>query len=531
MIEKPVRVRFAPSPTGPLHLGGVRTALFNYLFARKNNGTFILRIEDTDQNRFVPGAEEYILEALSWCGLQADEDVNRGGPHAPYRQSERSEIYRSYVQVLVERGHAYYAFDTPEELNVLRDKYQKEGGDQFQYNVKTRNQLRNSLTLSAVEVNRKIDLGEPYVIRIFIPENQELVFNDLIRGEVCVHTDNLDDKVLFKSDGLPTYHLANVVDDHLMEISHVIRGEEWLPSAPMHLLLYRFFGWEGSMPLFAHLPLILKPDGHGKLSKRDGDRLGFPVFPLKWTDPSTGDVSRGYREDGYLPEAFINMLALLGWNPGTEQELLTLEELIRIFSLERIHKAGSKFDPDKAKWFNHQYLTALPVESMAVMLVQLAVDSWQLAVGSEHNPITPSPHHLITDIDYAQRVVALIKDRITLIPDLLTNAHLFYFPPVSYDMQAKEKMWKAESPQIVSAFLTEARQLESWTSETIHQLVQDFTSRTSVKMGQLMMPLRLLIVGSNQGPGMMEIAGVIGKEDCLFRISVGLDRLFMPEYK
>ena len=383
MDNKPIRVRFAPSPTGPLHLGGIRTALFNYLFARQHKGTFIVRIEDTDQNRFVPGAEEYVLEALRWCGLEADEDVDRGGPYAPYRQSERSDIYRGYVQLLIDRGHAYYAFDTPAELDAIRNQYQKESREQFQYNIQTRNRLKNSLTIPEDDVVRKINKGESYVIRILIPENQEVVFHDLIRGEVSVHTDNLDDKVLFKSDGLPTYHLANVVDDYLMKISHVIRGEEWLPSAPMHQLLYRFFGWENEMPQFAHLPLILKPDGHGKLSKRDGDRLGFPVFPLQWKDPDTGDISRGYREDGYLPEAFINMLALLGWNPGTEQELFTREELISLFSLERIHKAGSKFDPDKATWFNHQYLVALPDEELAEMLVQLAVGSGQCAVGSE----------------------------------------------------------------------------------------------------------------------------------------------------
>ncbi len=517
MNEKPIRVRFAPSPTGPLHLGGIRTALYNYLFARKQNGTFILRIEDTDQNRFVPGAEEYILEALSWCGLETDEDINRGGPHAPYRQSERSEIYRSHVQLLIDRGHAYYAFDTPGELDALREQHQKEGREQFQYSVKTRNELNNSLTLPEDIVRQKIDCGDPFVIRILIPENQEVVFHDLIRGEVRVHTDNLDDKVLFKSDGLPTYHLANVVDDYLMKISHVIRGEEWLPSAPMHQLLYRFFGWENEMPQFAHLPLILKPDGHGKLSKRDGDRLGFPVFPLQWPDSLTGDGSRSYREDGYLPEAFINMLALLGWNPGTEQELYTLEELIDLFSLERIHKAGSKFDPDKAKWFNHQYLTALPDKTLAEMLVQLAVGSWQLAVGNRQLAT-----HQFTDLNYARRVVSLIKDRITLIPDLLENARLFYFPPETFDPQEKEKMWKADTSQIITAFLSEVQQLENWTSETIHQLVEDFTSRTGVKMGQLMMPLRLLIVGSNQGPGIMEIVEVIGKEDFLKRIETGL---------
>ena len=527
MNDQPIRVRFAPSPTGPLHLGGIRTALYNYLFARQHNGTFILRIEDTDQSRFIPGAEEYILEALRWCGLEADEDVNKGGPFAPYRQADRDEVYRNYVQVLVDCGHAYYAFDTPEELDDLRHQYQKEGQEQFQYNVTSRNQLKNSLTLPEVEVRQRMDRGDPFVIRILIPENQEVVFHDLIRGEVSVHTDNLDDKVLFKSDGLPTYHLANVVDDYLMKISHVIRGEEWLPSAPMHLLLYRFFGWESEMPRFAHLPLILKPDGHGKLSKRDGDRLGFPVYPLQWTDPDTGEVSRGFREEGYLPSAFINMLALLGWNPGTEQELFSLEELIHLFSLERIHKSGSKFDPEKAKWFNHQYLAHLPDEELAEMLVQLAVGSSQLAMGSLQlatHQFTRSPAHQLSDLVYARRIIPLIKDRITLIPDLWTNAWFFYFAPESYDLQVREKVWKPDTPQLVTSFTAEAEQLRVWTSESILQLVQDFTGRTGVKMGQLMMPLRLLVVGSNQGPGLMEIAEVIGKENFISRIKTGKSR-------
>lgn len=536
MNEKPIRVRFAPSPTGPLHIGGVRTALYNYLFARHHKGSFILRIEDTDQTRFVPGAEEYILESLRWCGLQPDEDVNRGGPYAPYRQSERNDLYREYIQALLARGHAYYAFDTPEELDNLRDKSLQNGGEQFQYNGKSRMELRNSLTMPEEEVLERIDRGEPYVIRILIPENEVVVFHDLIRGEVSVHTNHLDDKVLFKSDGMPTYHLANVVDDYLMKISHVIRGEEWLPSAPMHQLLYRFFGWENEMPLFAHLPLILKPDGHGKLSKRDGDRLGFPVFPLQWSDPVTGEVSPGYREEGYLPEAVINMLALLGWNPGTEQERFTRQDLVSLFSLERIHKAGSKFDPDKAKWFNHQYLSSLPEEMLAEMLVQLAADSWQSATGSPQSTVrnpeaiptaplhqgTTTPRHTIDDLEYAKRVVSLIRERITLIPDLLTNAKLFYFLPEEYDIQVKEKVWKAETKQIIEEFRAEALQLVEWTHEGIHQLVQDFTARKGVKMGQLMMPLRLLIVGSNQGPGIVEIAEVIGKEDFLGRVETGL---------
>ncbi|MBN1198694.1 MAG: glutamate--tRNA ligase [Bacteroidales bacterium] len=521
MNEKQVRVRFAPSPTGPLHLGGVRTALYNFLFAKKNHGTFVLRIEDTDQSRFVPGAEKYILESLAWCGLVANEGITRGGAFAPYRQSERTEIYVRHVQTLLDRGFAYYAFDTPEALDTLRDQYQKKRMGQFQYNAKTRRLLQNSLTLTPEDVSVRLAEGVPYVIRILIPENQEVVFHDLIRGEVVFHTDNLDDKVLFKSDGLPTYHLANVVDDFLMKISHVIRGEEWLPSAPMHQLLYRFFGWEKEMPLFAHLPLILKPDGHGKLSKRDGDRLGFPVFPLQWIDPVSKDVYRGYREDGYLPEAFINMLALLGWNPGIEQELFTLEELINLFSLERIHKGGSKFDPEKARWFNHQYITRLPDEALAKMLVQWSLDRKKSAADGSDS-IASSSCHSITDMNYALQVVSLIKDRITLIPDLQENARLFYSSPVTYDPQVKEKVWKTDSAQIITEFKTKAEQLTEWTPETLHRLVQDFTSLKKLKMGQLMMPLRLLVVGSNQGPGITEIAAVIGKEDFLCRIDAGL---------
>jgi len=516
MNGKSIRVRFAPSPTGPLHLGGIRTALYNYLFAKQHEGTFILRIEDTDQNRFVPGAEEYILEALHWCGLEPDEDVVRGGANSPYRQSERSAIYREYIQILIDRQHAYYAFDTPEELESIRDKHQQDRGEVFQYNIHTRKQLSNSLTLSSEEVRHRIDNGEPYVVRIHIPENQEVIFQDLIRGEVTVHTANLDDKVLFKSDGLPTYHLANVVDDYLMKISHVIRGEEWLPSAPMHLLLYRFFGWEQQIPQFAHLPLILKPDGHGKLSKRDGDRLGFPVFPLEWKDPVSGEVFTGFRESGYLPAAFINMLALLGWNPGTEQEIFSLEELIRLFSLERIHKSGSRFDPDKAKWFNHQYLMSLSDETLAEMLVQLAVDSWQSS---------PSPCHPLDDLSYACLVVPLIRERITLFPDLPVNARLFYFPPESYDPQVRENVCKPGTPALIHRFMTEIAGLDPWAAEAIHEFVQSFTARNEVKTGALMMPLRLLLVGSNQGPGLTDIAAVIGKEDFLSRLGSGLERL------
>ena len=502
-----IRVRFAPSPTGPLHLGGVRTALYNYLFARKFNGSFILRIEDTDQNRFVPGAEEYIIKSLQWCGLEFDEGVTQGGPYAPYRQSERSGIYKDYVNILLEKNHAYLAFDTAADLEDARTKL-SQGHDQFQYGIKTRMQMKNSLSMTADEVRSRIDRGDRYVIRILIPENQMVVFHDLIRGEVNVHTDTLDDKVLFKSDGLPTYHLANVVDDYLMKISHVIRGEEWLPSAPMHLLLYRFFGWEDSMPRFAHLPLILKPDGNGKLSKRDGDRLGFPVFPMEWEDPSTHEISHGYREDGYLPHAFINMLALLGWNPGTEQEIFSIKELTEAFSLDRINKSGAKFDPPKAKWFNHKY-------------VQLTPDTELFSY------LEPSlqAKGIIVDPEYVFQVISLIKERVELLPDLWKNSALFFLAPESYDQQVKQKIWQEGTAALLQEFAAAVNNLEVFDKDTLHSLVQEFTTGKNVKMGQLMNPLRLLVVGSNQGPGMMDIAALLGKKELLARITTGLNKI------
>ncbi|MCK9204156.1 MAG: glutamate--tRNA ligase [Bacteroidales bacterium] len=508
MISETVRVRFAPSPTGPLHLGGVRTALYNYLFARKYHGTFILRIEDTDQQRFVRSAEEYIIESLGWCGIHFDEGVVSGGPFAPYRQSDRSMIYKEIIGRLLETGHAYYAFDSVGELEEIRNRYQVAGAEQFQYNYKTRQEMKNSLTLSQQEVADRISTGNPYVIRIRIPENEVIVFNDLIRGKVSVHTSNLDDKVLFKSDGLPTYHLANVVDDHLMKITHVIRGEEWLPSAPLHLLLYRFFDWEKTMPQFAHLPLILKPDGKGKLSKRDGDRLGFPVFPLQWTDPVSGEVSHGYREDGYLPEAFINMLALLGWNPGTEKELFSMNELIDAFSIERVGKHGSKFDPEKAKWFNHQYLShKTDDELMEILKSQLS-------------------RHLITASDeYVLRVIGLTKDRANLIGDLWDNSWFFFQSPQAYDERSRAKNWQSPSGEIIRNFAADVSEMKDFTKDTLHEVASHFVTLHNIKMGQLMNPLRLLIVGSNQGPGMMEIAEVLGKKEFLQRIEVGLSIL------
>lgn len=502
-----IRVRFAPSPTGPLHLGGVRTALYNYLFARKHNGSFILRIEDTDQNRFVPGAEEYIIKSLKWCGIEFDEDVNKGGPYAPYRQSDRSAIYKDHIKILLEKGHAYIAFDTAEELEEARNKFSN-SHEQFQYGIKTRLQMKNSLSLSADEVKSRIDRGDRYVIRILIPENQTVHFFDLIRGDVKVNTEMLDDKVLFKSDGLPTYHLANVVDDYLMKISHVIRGEEWLPSAPMHLLLYRFFGWEDSMPKFAHLPLILKPDGNGKLSKRDGDRLGFPVFPIEWKDPATSETYRGYREDGYLPEAFINMLALLGWNPGTEQEIFSISELTEAFSIDRINKSGAKYDPAKARWFNHKYIQKKTDKELYAFLEP---DLLQ-------NNIKARP-------DYILKVIALVRERVELLPDLWKNAVIFFRAPETYDPAVKLKIWNENTSAIIREFVKVLEGMDVFDNESLHKIVSEFTAERNIKTGQLMNPLRLLVVGSNQGPGMMDIAVLLGKEEFIERLKNGINNI------
>lgn len=505
MSNPSIRVRFAPSPTGPLHIGGVRTALYNYLFARRQGGTMILRIEDTDQNRFVPGAEDYIVRSLEWCGIHFDESPAKGGPHAPYRQSERSQLYRTFVDRLIASGHAYYAFDTPDELDALREKAKSEGNQVFQYDQKTRNALRNSLTLSAGETQRLISEGVPFVVRIRIPEQTVVTLNDMIRGEVTVNSENLDDKVLFKSDGLPTYHLANVADDYMMEISHVIRGEEWLPSAPLHVLLYRFLGIEGRMPRFAHLPLILKPDGNGKLSKRDGDRLGFPVFPTEWTDPVSGDIYNGYREAGYLPGAVINILAHLGWNPGTEQELFTLEELIEQFSIDRVGKHGARFDPEKSKWFNHQYILQTPPEKLAEYL-------------------TPyfQKHGLSPDNQLIYKALALVRDRASLLPELWEHSWFFFMPPDSFDQTVFQKIWQESTGFLTSSFADRAEKLVTFDKDSLHELVQEFTRGHGIKTGQLMNPLRLLTVGSNQGPGMMDIAETLGKEEFVSRIRKGL---------
>lgn len=504
-MNKPIRVRFAPSPTGPLHIGGVRTALYNYLFARKHDGKMILRIEDTDQARFVPGAENYIVESLAWCGIVFDESVIAGGPHAPYRQSDRKELYQTYCQQLIDSGHAYYAFDTPEELDQLRKKADDEKKT-FTYNAGCRNNLRNSLTMSKNEVQDLLANQVPYVVRFLIPEHTEVIMEDIIRGKVVVKSETLDDKVLFKSDGMPTYHLANIVDDHLMQISHVIRGEEWLPSLPLHVLLYRSFGWEA--PQFAHLPLLLKPDGNGKLSKRDGDRLGFPVFPLQWTDPFTGDVSSGYREAGYFPEAFVNMLALLGWNPGTEQELLSMDELIHAFSLEKVGKAGSKFDPEKAKWFNHQYLIKQSNE-------QIAAD-FQLILAQKG---------IIASNETVVRVVGLLKDRVSFVKDLWEEACLFFIDPANFDEQVIKKRWKPESPNQMAALAKELEKVAPFDASVIDETLKRWIESNGLNMGNILNALRLLLVGASKGPHLADIMEIIGKQVTIRRIENGIRKI------
>ncbi len=504
--QKPVRVRFAPSPTGPLHIGGVRTALYNYLFAKKNNGTFILRIEDTDQLRYVPGAEEYIIESLKWCGINYDEGPDAGGKFTPYRQSERKALYAQYADMLVASGKAYYAFDTPEELDAMRERLKAKKSSSQQYDVTTRDQMKNALTLSEEETQKLIGSGEPFVIRIKIPAGETIVVNDLIRGRVEVKSELLDDKVLFKSDGMPTYHLANIVDDHLMEISHVIRGEEWLPSAPLHVYLYECFGWEA--PLFAHLPLLLKPDGNGKLSKRDGDRLGFPVFPLQWKDPSSGEISSGYRESGYYPDAFINMLALLGWNPGTEQEIFSLEELTEAFSLERVGKSGSKFDPEKAKWFNHKYLMEKPDAELAERFMAIITEK-----GIETSP------------DYVEQIVGLIKERTSFINDFWEQSVFFFEAPESYDEKVAKKRWKADTPQIISELKDQLADVDVFKAENIREMIHHFVEEKGVGMGVVMNALRLVLVGGGFGPDLMQIAELLGKDQVIERIERGIEKL------
>jgi len=498
MSEKAVRVRFAPSPTGPLHMGGVRTALYNYLFAKKHNGTFLIRIEDTDQTRFVPGAQEYILDALNWCGIMPTEGPGLGGEYGPYVQSERKEMYREYAERLVETDKAYYAFDTPEDLDDVREQAKTMGMPNWQYNSVTRVSLKNSLTLPSNEVQKRLADGEQYVIRMKMPRNTDIRFEDMIRGWVVVNTNNLDDKVLFKSDGMPTYHLANIVDDYLMKISHVIRGEEWLPSAPLHIMLYDAFGWEA--PKFAHLPLLLRPDGNGKLSKRDGDRLGFPVFPTDWIT-ADGELYSGYREKGYFPQAFINMLAFLGWNPGTTQELFSLEEMVEAFSLERVAKAGAKFDPDKTKWFQQNYLRSTTDEELAKLL-STKVDS------------SVSQEKLI-------KICGLMKERATFPDDILIEGDYLLAPPKEFDQQIVSKKWNENSHELMQEWISILEKL-TFNHNTIEQSFKEFIEKKGMGIGAVLPLFRLLITGKGMGPSMFEIASFLGKEECLNRMNVSL---------
>ena len=497
MTERRVRVRFAPSPTGPLHIGGVRTALFNYLFARQHGGDFVFRIEDTDSHRFVPGAEEYIIESFKWLGIKFDEGVSFGGDHGPYRQSERRDIYKKYVDQLLADGKAYYAFDTPEELDAKRAEIQN-----FQYDARTRMQMRNSLSLPEAEWRQMIADGEQYVVRFLITPGIEVHVNDMIRGDVVIKSDILDDKVLYKSaDELPTYHLANIVDDHLMEISHVIRGEEWLPSAPLHVLLYRAFGWEDTMPRFAHLPLLLKPEGKGKLSKRDGDRLGFPVFPLEWHDPKTGEVSSGYRESGYFPEAVVNFLALLGWNPGTEQELFSLEELVEAFDISKCSKSGAKFDYQKGIWFNHEYILRKSNEEIADLFAAIVAN----------NGVDESMERIRT-------VVSLMKDRVSFVRELWDLCSFFFLPPTEYDEKTVRKRWKEYSAQQMTELAEVLEGIDDFSVEGQEPVVMKWVEDKGYKLGDIMNAFRLALVGIGKGPGMFDISAFLGKEETLRRL-------------
>lgn len=495
-MEQKVRVRFAPSPTGGLHLGGVRTALFNYLFAKQHGGTFILRVEDTDQNRFVAGAEEYIVDCLNWCGITPDESPQQPGNYGPYRQSERKASYKQYAEQLIADGYAYYAFDTPEELDAKRKEFPN-----FLYGQATRMQMRNSLTLSQSEVENLLASNTPRVVRILIPENENVVFNDMIRGEVSFDTNLVDDKVLLKADEMPTYHLAVVVDDKAMEISHAFRGEEWLPSAPIHILLWKYLGWADAMPQWAHLPLILKPDGHGKLSKRDGDRLGFPVYAQNWTDPKTGDTTKGFKELGFLPEAFVNLLAMLGWNDGTDKEIFSLPELVELFSIARISKAGAKFDFEKAKWYNQEWIKREPAERLAVSVKQELQQS-----GIEVN-----------DDEFLAKVIDLIKDRCTLLGDFVAQAGYFFTSPTSYDEAAVKPKWSTEKASFFEDFS------KSITADlTALQLEEQFKALAEAKgfkPGELMLPFRIMLVGGKFGPGVFDIAVLLGVEETQSRIA------------
>lgn len=506
-MKKEIRVRFAPSPTGALHIGGVRTALYNYLFARQNGGKFILRIEDTDSQRFVPGAEDYIIEGLKWCGITIDEGVSVGGEHAPYRQSERRDIYWKYAQELISNGWAYYAFDTAEELDAMRADYESRG-ETFSYNYTVREKLRTSLSLPAEEVEELLKTNNSWVIRFKMPVDEVVNMSDRVRGEVYINTSTLDDKVLFKAaDKLPTYHLANIVDDHLMEITHVIRGEEWLPSLPLHYLLYRAFGWSDTQPEFAHLPLLLKPSGKGKLSKRDGDKLGFPVFPLKWVAP-TGEVSRGYREDGYMPEAFINMLALLGWNPGGEQEILSMDELIKAFNIDKVGKSGSRFDPEKARWFNAQYIKVKDNDELAELYMPMLEEKG-----------------VSTDKSKVAAVCGMIKERCAFVSEFWDLSYYFFKSPESYDEKVVKKFWKNDNPQRVADAIEIIKGVDDFKSSLIEEPIHEWIKENGFPMGQVMNSLRLSIVGAGIGPNLFEIMEMIGKEESISRLEKAIATL------
>jgi len=504
MSDRKVRVRFAPSPTGALHIGGVRTALYNYLFARQHGGDLVFRIEDTDSNRFVPGAEEYIIESFRWLGIKFDEGVSFGGEHGPYRQSERRSIYKKYVEQLLAADKAYIAFDTPEQLEAKRAEIQN-----FQYDAHTRGEMTNSLTLPKEEVDRRIADGEQYVVRFKVEPGIEVHIDDMIRGHVVIKSDILDDKVLYKSaDELPTYHLANIVDDHLMEITHVIRGEEWLPSAPLHVLLYRAFGWEDTMPKFAHLPLLLKPEGKGKLSKRDGDRLGFPVFPLEWHDPKTGDVSSGYRESGYFPEAVVNFLALLGWNPGTEQELFTLDELVQAFDIHKCSKAGARFDYQKGIWFNHEYMLKKSNEEVANLFAPIVANN---GVDESMERIT--------------KVVAMMKDRVNFVKELWPLCSFFFIAPTEYDEKTVKKRWKADSAEVMGELADVLEGIDDFSVEGQEPVVMKWIEEKGYKLGDVMNAFRLTLVGIGKGPGMFDISAFLGKEETLKRMRKAIEVL------
>jgi len=509
-MERRVRVRFAPSPTGPLHIGGVRTALYNYLFARQHGGDMILRIEDTDSTRFVPGAEDYINEALHWLGIGIDEGVREGGNYGPYKQSERRDLYRKHMQQLVDAGKAYYAFDTPEELEAKRQEIKN-----FQYDARTRGMMRNSLSMPAAEVQALMDKGEKWVVRFRIEPDQDVVVHDLLRGDVTINSSILDDKVLYKSaDDLPTYHLANIVDDHLMEVSHVIRGEEWLPSAPLHVLLYQAFGWEDTMPAFVHLPLLLKPDGKGKLSKRDGDRLGFPVFPLDWNDPKSGERSSGYREAGYLPQAVVNFLALLGWNPGDDREMFSMEELIKEFSIDHCSRKGAKFDFEKGKWFNHEYLMNMDDSELAQLFKPVL----------EQHGVNPAGY----SDEYIASVVALVKSRANFVSDLWSQADFFFQRPTSYSEKDIRKRWKPETPELMRQLAGLLDNADMDDVQDCEDLVMNWIDKGGLHKGNVMNAFRLTVVGECRGPHMFEITRLLGREETLARLNAGIDNIQVP---